>query len=156
MKACTTLCRCQFDVNCMMLFAVIGVLALQLQEFGETAAVTFLFAISEALKSKCTSRARNALAAVICLRPEYANLINPITREVIVLLAVGSMVQVKPGDLGCEFRRNSSRNTQIRYNSGQIDRNLIMCSFTNAGVLCIGTFHKIRPKYYLKNHTDAC
>ena len=99
-KACTTLRRCQFDVNCMMLFAVIGALALQ--EFSEAAAVTFLFAISEALESKCTSRARNALAAIICIRPEHANLINPITQDVVVLpaaaVAVGSMVRVKPGD----------------------------------------------------------
>lgn len=100
LKACMTLRRFHFDVNCMMLFAVLGALALQ--EFTEAAAVTFLFAISEALESKCTSRARNALASIINLRPENANVINPITQEVCVLpataVAVGSLVKIKPGD----------------------------------------------------------
>ena len=99
-KAFATLRRFHFDVNCMMLFAVLGALALQ--DFEEAAAVTFLFAISEALESKCTSRARNALASIISLRPEHANVINPLTQEVCVLpasaVAVGSAVKVKPGD----------------------------------------------------------
>lgn len=64
--------------------------------------MSFLFAISEALESKCTSRARNALAAIISLRPERANLINPVTKDVVVLpatsVAVGTLVRVRPGD----------------------------------------------------------
>jgi cation transport ATPase len=70
--------------------------------FSISLAVTFLFAISEALESKCTARARNALAAIISLRPERANLINPITKDVVVLpatsVAVGTIVSVRPGD----------------------------------------------------------
>lgn len=101
MKACMTLRRFQFDVNCMMLFAVLGALALQ--EFTEeAAAVAFLFAFSEVLESKCTARARNALGAIMSLRPEHANLINPITHDIVVLpaaaVAVGSLVRVRPGD----------------------------------------------------------
>ncbi|KAL3803656.1 hypothetical protein HJC23_003710 [Cyclotella cryptica] len=100
MKAYKTLLRCHFDVNCMMLFAVLGALALQ--EFTEAAAVTFLFAISEALESKATSRARNALSAIICLRPEHANVINPVTKDIVVIpataVAVGSLVRVRTGD----------------------------------------------------------
>ena len=100
MKACRTLRRFQFDVNCMMLFAVLGALALR--EFTEAAAVTFLFAFSEVLESKCTARARNALGAIMSLRPEHANLINPITQDTVVLpaaaVAVGSLVRVRPGD----------------------------------------------------------
>jgi Cd2+/Zn2+-exporting ATPase len=57
-----------------------------------------VFVISEALESKCTSRARNALADIICLRTEHANVINPITQNIVVLLAtsvaVGSLVRV--------------------------------------------------------------
>ncbi|KAL7517971.1 hypothetical protein ACHAWX_002839 [Stephanocyclus meneghinianus] len=100
MKAYKTLLRCHFDVNCMMLFAVLGALALQ--EFTEAAAVTFLFAISEALESRATSRARNALATIICLRPEHANVINAVTKDVVVLpataVSVGSLVRVRTGD----------------------------------------------------------
>eukprot|EP00804_Cyclotella_cryptica_P031042 CCRYP_013604-RA/>CCRYP_013604-RA protein AED:0.46 eAED:0.46 QI:0/0/0/1/0/0/2/0/144 len=68
----------------------------------EAAAVTFLFAISEALESKATSRARNALSAIICLRPEHANVINPVTKDIVVIpataVAVGSLVRVRTGD----------------------------------------------------------
>ncbi|KAL7537766.1 hypothetical protein ACHAWF_005894 [Thalassiosira exigua] len=99
-KAFRTLRRRKFDVNCMMLFAVIGAVALQ--DYTEAAAVTFLFAISEWLESLATARARNALSAIVSLRPEQANWINPITRDIVVLPAsavpVGSTVSVRTGD----------------------------------------------------------
>ena len=100
MKAFRTLRRLHFDVNCMMLFAAVGALALQ--DYTEAAAVTFLFAISEALEQRCTLRARNALSEIVSLRPEYANVINPVTSDIVVLpancVAVGSSVSVRPGD----------------------------------------------------------
>ena len=99
-KAFRTMRRLHFDVNCMMLFAALG--ALPLQEYTESAAVTFLFAISEALEQRATTRARNALSAIVCLRPEYANIINPVTNSIVVLpancVAVGSSVSVAPGE----------------------------------------------------------
>jgi len=99
-KAFRTMRRCRFDVNCMMLFAAVG--ALPLQEYTEAAAVTFLFSISETLEHLATTRARNALAAIVSLRPEYANVINPVTSEIVVLsansVAVGTTVSVRPGD----------------------------------------------------------
>eukprot|EP00429_Kryptoperidinium_foliaceum_P010449 CAMPEP_0176005206 /NCGR_PEP_ID=MMETSP0120_2-20121206/2087_1 /TAXON_ID=160619 /ORGANISM="Kryptoperidinium foliaceum, Strain CCMP 1326" /LENGTH=1259 /DNA_ID=CAMNT_0017337907 /DNA_START=89 /DNA_END=3864 /DNA_ORIENTATION=+ len=100
LKAAVTLRRCRFDVNCLMTFAVIGALALQ--EYTEAAAVTFLFALSEWLEARATSRARSALSAIVQLRPETANLIHPQTGEVIVVPAakvpVGCLVSVKAGD----------------------------------------------------------
>lgn len=99
-KAFRTLRRLHFDVNCMMLFAALG--ALPLQEYTESAAVTFLFAISETLEQRATARARGALSAIVRLRPEYANVINPITKDIVVLpancVAVGTTVSVRPGD----------------------------------------------------------
>lgn len=99
-KALRTLRRLHFDVNCMMAFAVVG--ALPLQEYTEAAAVTFLFGISEFLESRATARARNALSAIVCLRPERANVINPLTKDIVVLpassVAVGSLVSVRAGD----------------------------------------------------------
>ena len=99
-KAFKTLRRCRFDVNCMMLFAAVG--ALPFQEYTEAAAVTFLFAISETLETRATARARNALSAIVCLRPEHANVINPITKQIVILpancVAVGTAVSVRTGD----------------------------------------------------------
>ena len=99
-KAIATLKRFQFDTNCMMMFAILG--AVGLQEFPEAAAVTFLFSISEFLESRATSRARDALSAIVNLRPEKANLVNPITNEVIVIpassVAVGATLSIKAGD----------------------------------------------------------
>lgn len=100
MKAFRTLRRLHFDVNCMMLFAALG--ALPLQEYTESAAVTFLFAMSETLEKRATARARGALSTIVRLRPEYANVVNPITTDIVVLpancVAVGTSVSVRPGD----------------------------------------------------------
>ena len=58
--------------------------------------------------------------------------------------------QIAANNLVCEFWRNSGRNPQIRYDSGQINRNLVLSSFANYGVMCIRTSREIRPKYDLK------
>jgi Zn2+/Cd2+-exporting ATPase len=100
MKALRTMRRCQFDVNCLMLFAVLGAVALQ--EFVEAAAVAFLFSLSEWLEVRATSRAREALSSIVNLRPEKATLIHPRTKELIVvpvrLVPVGAVVSVRSGD----------------------------------------------------------
>lgn len=99
-KALKTLRRYHFDTNCLMFFAAIG--AVGLQEFAEAAAVVFLFALSEWLEVRATARARHALAAIVQLRPDRANLIHPSTKELIVVAAaavpVGALVSVKTGD----------------------------------------------------------
>lgn len=99
-KAYRTLLRFQFDTNCLMLLASVGAVALQ--DYSEAAAVVFLFAISEWLEVRATSRARDALAAIVHLRPETANLVHPTTKELIVVPAsvvpVGSIVCIKTGD----------------------------------------------------------
>lgn len=100
LKAWSTLRRFQFDTNCLMLFAVIGAMALQ--EFPEAAAVTFLFSLSEWLEVKATTRARNALSAIVQLRPATANLIHPQSEEIVLIPAsavpVGALVSVRTGD----------------------------------------------------------
>ena len=99
-KAWKTLMRCQFDANCMMVTAAVGALALE--EFDEAASVSFLFAVSEFLEIKATARARKALGAIISLRPDHANVIHPITKEMVVVPAdkvpVGSLITVRTGD----------------------------------------------------------
>lgn len=100
LKASYTLRRFQFDANCLMLFAAIGAVALQ--EYTEAAAVTFLFGLSEWLEVRATTRARNALSAIVELRPETANLIHPQSGQVILVPAsavpVGALVSVRTGD----------------------------------------------------------
>jgi Zn2+/Cd2+-exporting ATPase len=100
MKAALSLRRCQFDINSLMLSAVVGAIALQ--DFVEAAAVAFLFSLSEWLEVRATSRAREALSSIVNLRPEKANLIHPRTKELVVVPArvvpVGATVCVKSGD----------------------------------------------------------
>jgi Cd2+/Zn2+-exporting ATPase len=99
-KAIRTLRRFQFDANCLMLFAACGAVALQ--DFTEAAAVTFLFALSEWLEVRATTRARNALSSIVRLRPESANLVHPKTGEIVVVPAsvvpIGALVSVRTGD----------------------------------------------------------
>jgi len=100
MKALMAMRRRQFDTNCMMLFATVGAIALQ--EYSEAAAVAFLFSISDWLEALSTSRARNALSAIVQLRPERAKLMNPATGEFVFVPAVsvriGSIVSFRTGD----------------------------------------------------------
>ncbi len=99
-KAFMTLKRGQFDTNCMMLFATVGALALQ--EFSEAAAVAFLFSISDWLETLSTTRARNALSAIVRLRPERAKVKDAVSGKFVFAPAssvtVGSIVSVRTGD----------------------------------------------------------
>lgn len=99
-KAVRTLMRYQFDANCLMLFASLGALALQ--EFTEAAAVVFLFSLGEWLEIRASARARNALSAILELRPDTADLVLPNSNNQIMVVPpevvpVGSLVSVKTG-----------------------------------------------------------
>mmetsp|Transcript_31 Transcript_31/g.60 ORF Transcript_31/g.60 Transcript_31/m.60 type:complete len:1166 (-) Transcript_31:70-3567(-) len=99
-KAWRTLKRCQFDANCMMVSAALGALALQ--EYDEAASVAFLFAVSEYLEARATAKARRALGAIISLRPDHANVIHPVSKELVVVPAekvpIGCLISVRTGD----------------------------------------------------------
>lgn len=99
-KAYRTACRGMIDTNVLMFLAVLG--AISLAEFDEAAAVTFLFSLSEWLETRATSRANAALTSIVKLKPERANIIQPKTKELILVPAtsvpVGAMVAVKSGD----------------------------------------------------------
>jgi Zn2+/Cd2+-exporting ATPase len=105
LKAFRTVKRCEFDSNCMMVTSSIG--ALILREYDEAASVAFLFAVSEFLEARASQKARKALAAIVNLRPDHANVIHPVTKEVIVVPAdrvpLGSLLSVKTGDkIACD------------------------------------------------------
>ncbi|KAL3935253.1 MAG: hypothetical protein SGBAC_009192 [Bacillariaceae sp.] len=99
-KAFRTLRRCQFDANCMMTTAAIG--AICLQQYDEAASVAFLFSISELLERRASRKACEALKDICDLKPEYANVIHPETKELVVVPAdqvvLGSLISVKTGD----------------------------------------------------------
>ena len=83
-----------------MFFAALGAIALQ--DYTEAAAVTFLFSLSEWLEVRATARARMALSAIVQLRPEIANLVHPVSGEIVVVPAaavpLGALVSVRTGD----------------------------------------------------------
>merc|ERR1712238_75973 len=99
-KAFRTAKRGMIDTNVLMFLAVVGAVCLKM--FDEAAAVTFLFSLSEWLEDGATSRANSALTSIVNLKPEVANIIQPKTKELIVVPAtsvpVGAMVAVKSGD----------------------------------------------------------
>jgi Cd2+/Zn2+-exporting ATPase len=99
-KAWRTIRRLQFDANCMMVTAALG--ALFLQQYDEAASVAFLFSISEFLEARASRKAREALKAICNLRPDHANVIHPMTKEIVVVPAervpLGSLISVKSGD----------------------------------------------------------
>jgi len=99
-KAFRTARRGMIDTNVLMFLAVVG--AVCLQQFDEAAAVTFLFSMSEWLEDRATSRANAALTSIVKLKPETANIIQPKTKELIIVPAtavpVGAMVAVRAGD----------------------------------------------------------
>ena len=84
----------------MMVTAAFGALALG--EYDEAASVAFLFAVSEFLESRASTKARMALSEICALRPDHANVIHPITKEIVVVPAdrvpPGSLISVRTGD----------------------------------------------------------
>merc|ERR1719424_2809294 len=58
------------DINALMTVAVIG--ACLMEDYSEGAAVVVLFALSDWLSSRATARARDAVIALIALRPDVA------------------------------------------------------------------------------------
>lgn len=98
MRAFRTLQRWSFDTNCLMFFASIG--AIGLQDFTEAAAVVFLFALSEWLELRATSRARTALLSIIQLRPDIAVVVvkEDLVTVPAAFVPVDTLVSVKAGD----------------------------------------------------------
>lgn len=79
------------DMNLLMTIAVLGAVAIG--EWFEVATVGFLFALSLALESWSSGRARRAIAALLELAPPVVRIIRPNGSEATVAVA-----EVKPGD----------------------------------------------------------
>ena len=94
-KAFGSLTRYVLDINSLMTLAVIG--ACIIGEYVEGAAVCFLFSLSEWLETRATEKARNAIAAVMSLRPDRAELVGGEAVEV-ESVQIGTRLQVRPGE----------------------------------------------------------
>jgi len=70
LKACGALRLRVLDINSLMVIAACG--AIFIGEYLESAAVVVLFSLSEWLEDKATSKVRNALTALLEMKPETA------------------------------------------------------------------------------------
>eukprot|EP00939_MAST-03C_sp_MAST-3C-sp1_P001715 g1715.t1 len=86
-RAYASLTRCLFDIHVLLTLAIVG--AIGMGSFVEAAAVVTLFSLSDVLEKRATDRARDAVKAIISLRPEVA-----------VLEATGEEVQVETVEIG--------------------------------------------------------
>jgi Cd2+/Zn2+-exporting ATPase len=96
-KAWRAVRRLALDMNVLMTVAVIGAIAIG--EWSEGAAVTFLFALSEALEAFSLARARRAVKALMQLTPETAlvKCFDVFQEMPVAQVKVGYTIAVKSG-----------------------------------------------------------
>jgi Zn2+/Cd2+-exporting ATPase len=84
------------DIHFLMTVAVAGAIALG--DYSEAAAVVVLFSAADFLEGRCSNRARDAIAAVLALRPEAAVLADTGIEVAAEAVGVGDRVLVRSGD----------------------------------------------------------
>ena len=86
------------DMNVLMTIAVIGAAAIG--EWGEGAAVTFLFAVGGYLEARALERTRRSIRDLMSLAPETARVRSEggVTEVLSAEVAVGETVLVRPGE----------------------------------------------------------
>jgi len=87
-----------FDVNALMIAAAIG--AAVIGQWAEGAVLLFLFSLSNALEAYAMDRTRQALRALMALRPAEATLLKEggAVRVAVEDVTVGDRILVKPGE----------------------------------------------------------
>ncbi|MDR1349465.1 MAG: heavy metal translocating P-type ATPase [Zoogloeaceae bacterium] len=93
------LCKGRLNINALMTVAVTG--AFLIGEWPEAAMVMALFAIAEAIEARAAARARSALAALIALAPEEAEVQQEDgswKRVAVRTVTVGAFARVRPGE----------------------------------------------------------
>lgn len=95
-RAYTSLKFWVMDINMLMTIAVAGACAME--DYSEAAAVVVLFAMSDWLSTRASARAKDAIVALIALRPDTAVMANDGTVIAVELVQIGDIVAVKSGD----------------------------------------------------------
>eukprot|EP00940_MAST-03C_sp_MAST-3C-sp2_P001357 g1357.t1 len=95
-RAYASVVRCLFDINLLLTLAVVGAIAMG--AFVEAAAVVTLFSLSDWLEKRATDRARDAVKAIISLRPEVAVLEATGEEVDVECVGIGTRVVVRAGD----------------------------------------------------------
>ncbi|CEP69280.1 Cation-transporting P-type ATPase [Moorella glycerini] len=87
-----------FDENFLMTIATIGAIAIH--QLPEAAAVMLFYAVGEYFQERAVNRSRRSIAALLDIRPEFANLkLNGETKQVRPEeVEVGQTIVVKPGE----------------------------------------------------------
>lgn len=87
-----------FDENFLMSIATLGAVAIN--QLPEAVAVMLFYAVGEFFQDLAVNRSRRSIAALLDLRPAYANLVVGDTsfRVSPEAVAVGQMIEVRPGE----------------------------------------------------------
>ena len=88
-----------FDENFLMAVATVG--ALCMKEYGEAAAVMLFYQVGELFQSYAVGKSRRNIAALMDIRPDYANILDSEGKLAQVdpdLVAVGDTIVVQPGE----------------------------------------------------------
>ncbi|KAL4442750.1 hypothetical protein ABPG77_006744 [Micractinium sp. CCAP 211/92] len=96
LRAALALRRGIIDIHMLVTLATAGAIALE--DYVEAAAVVVLFAVAEHWERCSTDKARDAVAAVLMLRPETARLAATGEQLPVEAVAVGTEVLVVPGE----------------------------------------------------------
>lgn len=87
-----------FDENFLMTIATLGAVAIG--ELAEAVAVMLFYSVGEYFQDRAVNRSRRSIAALLAIRPDYANIkqgdqIRPVPPEAV---SVGEEIVVKPGE----------------------------------------------------------
>jgi Cd2+/Zn2+-exporting ATPase len=96
LKAVAALRHGFFDIHLLITLATAGAIAIG--EYTEAATVVVLFSVADFLESRCTGQARDAISAVLSLRPEKAVIAATGEEVMASTVPVGTCVLVKAGE----------------------------------------------------------
>ena len=88
-----------FDENFLMAIATVG--AILMQEYSEATAVMLFYQIGELFQSYAVGKSRKNIAALMDIRPDYANIPNPdgsLQQVDPKQVAVGDIIVIRPGE----------------------------------------------------------
>lgn len=96
LKAVAALRHGFFDIHLLITLATAGAIAIG--EYTEAATVVVLFSVADFLESRCTGQARDAISAVLSLRPEKTVIAATGEEVMASTVPVGTCVLVKAGE----------------------------------------------------------